>query len=57
MLLLVYGIDNGQKYWMLKNSWDSVFGEEGYMRVSRARQVLESRIYPNNYKLSRQNPN
>lgn len=35
MLLVGYGVDCGQPYWLLKNSWGTDFGEQGYVRIYR----------------------
>jgi C1A family cysteine protease len=32
-LVVLVGYDNNQGYWILRNSWGTGWGEQGYMRI------------------------
>lgn len=39
MLVIGYGSENGVDFWLLKNAWGTVWGEKGFIRLARGKNL------------------
>jgi len=39
VVLVGYGTENGVDYWIVRNSWSTSWGENGFIRILREKEV------------------
>uniref|UniRef100_A0AC34R209 Peptidase C1A papain C-terminal domain-containing protein n=1 Tax=Panagrolaimus sp. JU765 TaxID=591449 RepID=A0AC34R209_9BILA len=46
VVIVGYGTQNGTDYWIVRNHWSTLWGEEGYVRIKRGINYCNMELYP-----------